>query len=365
MLKVLQVLKGGDAFGGVESFLYQYYANLDHTKISFDFVFCVGDTMKDRWNDPVLKNSQHTSLAIKERDMMQLYLRLNDYLKTNKYDCIHINTGNISIQVPVLIAARRNGIRIRIAHSHSVGKKGKKGLLKSAITTIMQKIIVHYSTKMAACSVEAAEHLFGRRTAQEKTLIVPNAIDVKKYTLSSTLRDRKREELGVGNRKVYIQVGNLVPVKNHEFTINMFKELLEHEADSVLLFAGKGELESILKKTVKELGIENSVIFLGYRNDVNELLQVADIMLMPSKWEGFPMAVIEAQVSGMTVLCSNTIPHSVNVTGKCIFLPLDIERWKMECMSASTIKEDYTKLISECGYDIETATNNFFALYTE
>ncbi len=364
MIRVLQVLQGGDEFGGVETFVYQYYSHLDRTKTHFDFAFCYGDTMKDRWDDPVLKDSQHMVLNISGRNMFQLYRSLRACLRSGHYDCIHVNTGNLSIQVPAQIAAKREGVKIRIAHSHSIGSRNGRNPIRDCITKVLQHLIVDNATKLVACSVEAGEHLYGADAAKNRTQIIPNAIDIGEFAYDETLRQKKREELGLEGHKTYIQVGNLQPVKNHEFTLEVFKSVMAREKDSILLLAGTGMLEASLKEMVMAGHMEANVRFLGYRTDVNELLQTADIMLMPSKWEGFPIAVIEAQVSGTTVLCSDNIPRSVDVTGRCEFLPLEAKRWEEACLAAVPRKEDLSWKIRENGFDVDTATERFAALYT-
>ena len=78
---------------------------------------------------------------------------------------------------------------------------------------------------------------------------------------------------------------------------------------------------------VKEYEIEQSVIFTGYRTDIPELLQVMDIFCLPSRFEGLPISLIEAQASGLVCLANETITKEANITGRVYYYKTEVERW--------------------------------------
>lgn len=127
----------------------------------------------------------------------------------------------------------------------------------------------------------------------------------------------KRKELGVDNQDIMmISVGELLPHKNHETMIRALKTTPNNENIKYFI-CGKGELQKHLLKVVKELHLEKQVTFLGHRNDIPELLSVADIFAHPSTREGLGVAAIEAMAMGLPLITSNI--HGINdyiVNGK-------------------------------------------------
>ena len=86
------------------------------------------------------------------------------------------------------------------------------------------------------------------------------------------------------------------------------------------MLVGQGEEEDAIRQKVINLGIEKSVLFMGVRTDVNRLLQAMDVFLLPSRFEGLPLVLIEAQTSGLRCLTTkNKVPYEVNVTGNVEF----------------------------------------------
>lgn len=351
MIKVLQVLTGGEAFGGVENFLYKYYKYINHNEIHFDFVLITHDSFKSYWSDDVLSESLHYEFGLEHREYVKIISKLKKILEKDEYDCIHINTGNVTIQYYCLIAAKQAGISCRISHSHSTGRNNKS-ILKKKLISIVQKRILSLSSVHLACSIEAGKHIFGN-IDNSRITIIPNAIETWKYRFNDEVRMRKRSEIGLENNKTYMQIGNLYAVKNYGFTLDMLSKLIECEPNSQLVIVGGGELFKEIKNKIKLLKLQNNVKLLGYRNDVNELLAAADCVLMPSLWEGFPTVAIEAQASGTRIICSDSITRDVDVTGLCEFISInDIDAWVDACRSLDISKEDYYEVICEKGYDI-------------
>jgi Glycosyltransferase len=366
MLNILQVLQGGDSFGGVENYLYQYYTHINHDVIHFDFLFITRDTMKTKWSDKALQDSEHATLGLNVRDIRKIRKALLKYLRAHdKYDCVHINTGTITIQSPCLSAARKVGIKCRIAHSHSTGGGKKYSGLKKIIFGFFQHKIFEDATIRAACSYEAGQHIFGDGVSHGDITIIPNAVDTKVYRMSSNDRNNVRNEFGFKNEKVFIQLGSIYSVKNHSFTLDVFHELDKLYDDWRLLIVGKGELEDSIKAKARKLGINNKIIFTGFRDDVHRILQGADVLLMPSLREGFPFSTIEAQAAGLSAICSDKVPNSVDITGNCIFLPLNVDKWVNACIKSRRGSDSQIEKVIEAGFDVSDAADKLTQLYLD
>lgn len=364
MISVLQVLQGGSYFGGVENFLCQYYKHIDQSVIRFDFLFISQDSMRNRWTDELFRTSQHFALNINVRDSFSIYKAMRDFLNQHpQYDCIHVNTGNLTIQFPCMAVAKKAGVKCRIAHSHSTGEWKKRIGLKSVLTKVIQKRIYCDSTIRAACSYEAGHHIFGNNVSNASITIIPNAIDTCIYRPNNDLRRDVRSEFGITDEKVFIQVGNLYAVKNHSFTLDVFHALNESFENWRLLIVGAGELEIEIKQKSEKLGLSKKIYFTGYRTDVNRLLQAADCLLMPSLWEGFPISIIEGQAAGLAVICSDRVPRLGDVTGNCSFVPLEVDKWVNACISSKRGSCEQLDMVKKAGFDISDAAEELSRLY--
>ncbi len=133
-------------------------------------------------------------------------------------------------------------------------------------------------------------------------------IDLEKFNPGGADREEEREsvrrELGVGkDEKLLLSVGELIRRKNHESVIRALA-LLRDPAYRYCI-CGRGELEEELRRLARELGLEDRVKFLGYREDIPRLCRAADLFVFPSLQEGMPMALMEAMAEKVPVVCSD------------------------------------------------------------
>lgn len=376
-VRVLQVCAGGKEFGGVENFLYQYYLHINHEKIHFDFLFCSLNSMKDRMNDSVLKESEFFVLEAIHPNQSQngyneyktLICKLYRVLSRNSFDIIHINTGSIAIQTICILIAHIAKVPVRIAHSHSSPQYSS--LRKEIIFNICRKIIVKNSTYLCACSISAGKRLFGKKGMKsQKFHLIKNAIDIEKYRFSEEKRKeiRNRENL-CEDELVCCFVGRLDDNKNPIYLLDVFDELHRKHVKSKLWMIGDGELKEDIKKRIRQLGIDSSVIMYGMRNDVPEMLQASDVLIFPSKHEGLSLVVVEAQAAGLFVVVSDTISREHKMTDTIHFLPLDIKPigWSEYIRKniRTYCRQDEAQKLAAKGYDIFSASNKMEEFYVE
>lgn len=107
------------------------------------------------------------------------------------------------------------------------------------------------------------------------------------------------------NGPVLSHIGGFVPEKNHIGLLNIFKKILKNYPDAHLLLMGKGKLETKIKSQVKDLQIKKNVHFLGYRNDVLEILHHSQAFVIPSLIEGLPAVILEAMYCETPVVAYN------------------------------------------------------------
>ena len=296
--------------GGVESVIMNYYRHLDHSKVQFDFI-CDEDSTRIPY-DEIKKLGGRVFLVPKYQNLPKYLKALEKLFKENQYRIVHSNINTLSV-FP-LYAAKKAGVPIRISHSHSTSnpKEWKRNLIKN----ILRPFSKRYATDYFACSELAGRYLFGNKAFdQGKVKIIHNAIDIEKFKFDEVARKKLRKGFGIKDSTIVIgHVGRFVQQKNHTFLVDVFNEYYKKNPDSKLLLVGSGPLEDEIKKKVERLGLKDSVLFLGQRDDINKLYSVMDVFCLPSLYEGLPVVGVEAQAAGLPTIFSNRISKEVIVS---------------------------------------------------
>lgn len=190
-------------------------------------------------------------------------------------------------------------------------------------------LLDNYNLQIIALHQEMADEI-NEMFNIDNTKVIRNAIDFNKFRNITKTKTEIRNELGIGeNSYVVGQVGRFAYQKNPEFTINVFKRLLDRKPDAYLMLVGRGNKLKAIKKQIKELNIEDKVLIKVGADNVEELLKAMDVFIMPSRYEGLGIVLIEAQVSGLPCVVSDKVPQEVyqskNIT--CLSLNDDIDLW--------------------------------------
>jgi glycosyltransferase involved in cell wall biosynthesis len=291
--------------GGAESWLMSLLRNIDRDAMAMDFCVLSGQGG--------IFASEIESLGAKIipcrlKPIALFKKRFAEILYQNKYDVVHSHVWNFS--GVILKIAYKCNIPVRIAHSHTT-QSGYPDttLYRHLYNWWTRKLIFRYATHCLACASEAAEALFGPDWQDiDKCQVLYCSVELDAF---SPEQDKlvDKEALGLPPNAVVIgNVGNLRRAKNHAFFLDIAAELVKIRPDAYFFIAGEGDLRSQLEAKAKSLAIENRVIFAGMRDDVPELLMnVFDVLLFPSLYEGMPITLVEAAAAGLPVVCSDCI----------------------------------------------------------
>lgn len=302
--------------GGVEAVIMNYYRHIDRSKVQFDFI-CDEDSTNIPYEE-IEKLGGKVILCPPYQKLPKYLKFLKQLFREKKYCIVHSNINTLSV-FP-LYAAKKAGVPVRIAHSHSTSnpREWKKNLMKNALRPFSKK----YATDYIACSELAGRYLFGDKAFESgKVKIIRNAIDVEKFKFDPEARKQLRKELGIKSDDFVIgHIGRFVEQKNHRFLIDVFAEVKKQKKNAKLVLAGQGPLREEIEQKVKDLGLEKDVFFLGQRNDTNKLYSVFDVFCLPSLYEGLPVVGVEAQANGVPCAFSNAITKEaiVNTNVKLI-----------------------------------------------
>ncbi len=368
LIRVLHVTEELSA-AGIESFIMNIYRNIDRTQVQFDFLVLRNEK---EYYDEEIRSMGGKKYCIEPKagnTLLRVFdesKKIEAFLRSNHYDIVHIHYTT-PLRAPILKACYMAGVPTRIYHSHSAFVPGK-ARIKMLIYSYMKECISKYGTHFFACSKAAAAWVFPDKLIRDGRVdIVHNGIDVKRFSFDKKIREEKRKELDIpADGFVVIHTGRFTEQKNQLFLLDIIEYVLKHTPDAYLVLLGDGETMDLARQKVKEKYMESSVFFLGVRPNVNEYLSMADCYVMPSLYEGLPVAAIEAQASGLPCVLSDSITDEVKLSENVSFLSLNdaVERWGNEVIKhKGKPRTDGAAAVIENGYDISTVATGLEATY--
>lgn len=370
MLKrILEVFGEPITNGGQESLVFNVIQNMDTDGLHIDVLtlyYC-----KNKQYEKIIetKGGRIISLGLpfkpgKSRN--NLYMPLLKYLESEKYDVLHSHSGSISVLALSAKAAQKAGIKKIIVHSHCAAEK--KTLKYRAVKFAMSFLMNSCPTDYIACSRVAGEWKYSRNIVDNKLKILKNGVDLEKFAFNQEKRDRLRAKFGFKNTDFVIgHVGRFSYQKNQEFLIKIFKAVKEKEEHSKLLLIGDGETLENVKKLAKDARLDKDVFFIGNTNSVNDYLQIMDVFVLPSRYEGLPIAGIEAQASGLPTLVSENVSNELGITDCVQYLNLENEdAWiKAICEQKGRVRQKTAERMRDAGYDIKMTAANLRNIYLQ
>ena len=363
MIRVLHIMGCADA-GGISAVVLNYYRFIDRTKIHFDIALTVPEAGQNAHAIQALGADIHF-LPLKSNGLRAFQDALAELLQKGKYDALHVHESETCYVA--LAVAKKLGIPCRVAHAHITSPwEGIKGELRRLSGCVLN---YHYATHVIGCGQKAGERIFGKYNMKRpKAMVLPNAVDTEKFAFDETVRREVRQELGVEEKYVIGMVGRLADQKNYPYALQIMAQLRSRMPDAVLVAAGNGPDEQLIKDQIRALELEDTVMMLGRRSDVNRLYQAFDLFLMPSLYEGFPVAGMEALASGLPVLLSDKITPELKIFSAVEYLSLDrVQDWVQGIEKLRTPGDRYSrqKEVLAHGFDLRDTAQILERVYTE
>lgn len=355
--------------GGIQALVIEIAKNIDKEKFKLDFLLL--DDGHDYELENTLKELDCNVYKLKNVWIKNSFDYINYYKKMKKffektgknYDIVHLHSSSKNFLF--LYFAKKNNIKVRIAHAHSTGFK-TSNKIKKQIGNIFKKFLIKNATDFMACSKDAGRWLFGEKK-EEDIIILKNAIDIDKYKYNEKLRKSIRDEYNISDDDIVCgNVGRVVEQKNHKFLLMICKKILKINDKYKLLIVG--ETDNLLKKElddyVKKFDMNDNIIFTGFKDNSNEYLNAMDLFLFPSKVEGLGIALIEAQANGLKCIVSENIPQEAKVSDNVITINLNNEKeWINKIINIDKTRNDCTKQIEDTGYDIKNMVKQLEKYY--
>ena len=337
--------------GGIEMVIYNYLSRIDLSDYEITII-----SQEDN-NPECQKKFEDMGAKVykvcKKKKLFSYIHQVKKILKENNCNIIHTNMGKSNF-LPCIIA-KKIGIQTRISHSHIY--------LDIKPSKIIQKLNKRYSTIQIGCGIDAAKYIFGE---SKDNIVLYNPIDLKKFEFSKKKREEVRKKLKLQGKNVYGNVGRYCEQKNQMFLIDCFEMILAKDKKAhLLVIGGDGPLYSELCTYIEAKKIQEHVTLLRNRKDVPDLYLAMDIFLLPSLYEGFPIAAIEAQASNLPVVMSNTITGEAKINENVYYLGIeDSNEWTkaIEYLEKETMRKEKTNL-KDTDFDLDYVSNKLDFIY--
>ena len=279
--------------------------------------------------------------------------------KHPEWDGIYLNLQSIDTSYRLLIEAKKRNVSHRIIHSHNnindFSQRSVKDWLYSMFFKFTKKCFV---TNFLACSTLAGKSVYGKKSS---FTVVPDAVDFYKFQINEKIRDTKRKEYKLCEDEIVIGFsGRFSKQKNLGFLLEIFSELKKQNPKFRLLLMGDGELRTDICAKAKKLGIFQDVIFTGSVIDTYLYYHMMDCFVLPSRYEGFGIVLLEAQAAGLRCYTTaKVVPEETNITGRVTFIDSKLSAfdWANKIRNTGFDRNNCLELLNSSEYTVEALKN--------
>jgi len=292
--KVLHTIETAEP-GGAETILVQIAECLSNRYEPMGLVLSEGWTSNElrKRNITVFHEPLHRSFDL------GWVKRLLKIIKDNDIKLIH--SHEFTTNAYLTVAARITNIPI-ICTVH-----GKNYYPERYYRRLAYRLVAKHADKFVAVSYDLKNYLaYDIGIPEDRIRVVHNGIDVNLFSNDKTGKSDIKSDLAISDSDyVIIVVAALFEMKGHKDLLESIGNLGEDAKDVKVLFVGDGWYKPELIRKTKELGIEDKVEFLGFRNNIAELLSISKLFILPSYSEGLPVSVLEAMSSELPVIATD------------------------------------------------------------
>ncbi|MCC8192281.1 MAG: glycosyltransferase family 1 protein [Ruminococcus sp.] len=357
MIKVLVIETTTYGYDGISSVVKNYYKHLDHSQICMDLV--TRNIVDDELLTLLSENGNSDFvIANRNRNPVRYLKKLVKIIRDGQYSIIHVHGCSATMAIEML-AGKIAGTQIRIAHSHNT----KCDYVW--FNRFLRPFFNRWCNCRFACGQEAGKWLFHEKEFH----VVANGVDLEKFKYNGDEKARLKAEHHLDGKFVVGHIGRFNEQKNHQKLIEIYAKMKERMPNSVLVLVGDGELREKIESMAKELQL--NVLFAGTTDHPEEWLQMMDVMIFPSLFEGLPLGLVEAQATALPCVLSDTISPMAQLTDIVKFEKLDAssEKWAQDAFSLSLeydrsrYSDTATEMVRNAHFDIRANCDDLAKLY--
>lgn len=302
------------------------------------------------------------------------FFRLYRFLRASNYTIVHTHTSKAGFVGR--IAARLAGIPIVIHTAHGFALHERSGVVVRTLVARLERVAGRFADRLITVSKFHRDWALRLNISDPTRVIaIPNGIpETRVYSTRTT--HQVRMEIGIGpGEAMLLTLGRLAPQKGIEYLLRavpLVRSMVDRPFRVVL--AGDGELRAELQALAEGLGVARLVVFLGFREDVGDLVAASDVVVLPSLREGLSIALLEAMAAGKPIVATS-IGSNVEATGggrgALLVPPRDVSSLANAVATLLNSPELCTKLakqarkIFEQEYTEERMLESYVRLYQE
>lgn len=350
--------------GGIESFVANLSTGMREEGINYLVVANVRGT--SIYEKKIVNNGGRVIYLSEQRvDYLSKLNKLIKYIKNYPEAIVYFHASNPGLLFYCFLVKLSGNNRI-VYHVHST-KSPYMSIAKRLKYELICFLFGRIPRINVACSDKAGHDLFNNRPYQ----IVHNGIDIDRFRFNAERRIKTRTQYGWETDFVIMQIGRLSPEKNHEFSLKVYTKFLKNHPNSIMVFVGDGGEKQKLEQTTKHNHLDGHVQFIQASTEIEWLYSAADLLLFPSIYEGLGIVAVEAQASGLPIICSQNIVDEVTISSFIEKIPLNDEmRWieKMNAVARSYIdresqSEEGMAACKKAGFSINKAHDELVSIY--
>lgn len=358
---------GNMSNGGVETLLINLFKHVDRSRFQFDFI--VNGTSTNIRRKEIEELGGRVFVVPPYKKLWEYRKALHNIFLQNHYLIVHSHINTLSF-LP-LEEAKKCGVPIRIAHSHSTTNRSEH--FKNFLKLILRHFSTKYPTDLMACSENSGEWLFGKKNFTRGNItLLHNAIELQDFAFNEEKRKNIRASLNISSSAFVIgTVGRFVKQKNPIYLLNVFKYFQSSHPNSVLLFVGDGPLLEKTKEVARKIGVLESVCFVGSHNNVSDFYSAFDVFVLTSLYEGLPVTLVEAQANGLPCVVSNNITPEALLTNSVETAGIrkkDMPIWEhrlAKIANKSSRSNENGNILKSKGYSIEESSSKLERFYED
>lgn len=310
---------------------------------------------------PITDRLEHTGIRVEYLEKKKGFdfstiVKLYRLIKKEKPEVVHTHIYAARYALPVAVFC---GIPSKIHTVHNVAQQEQAKAGK-----IVNKFLFrHCGVVPVALSEEVkktVEAVYG--IPEQKIPVVFNGINLSKCQVKEDYTKKKEF--------IIIHIGRFMDVKNHGLILRSFAKFVKQHPDAKLQLLGEGELREKMEQLAKSLQIDGSVEFAGLQSNVYPWLHNADVFILPSKFEGMPMTLIEAMGTGLPIIASDVggVPDMLTDGKDALLIKPSIEK----LLYAMNVLYDDASMRKQLGknareksklFSAETMAQKYIAIY--